>query len=299
MTLQKKTSSVLVPCAAALLGILLANPTAARAQNNNNDEEDTATKLAKAPAVRHRLLLVKKRLELAPSFESTINADFKNTIGGGLKAEYHLSDMLSVGGIGIFGTSLNTGLVNRILETLPDTAPDGDPTPTRQEFEQHLNSMPIHGALYVGVTPWYGKLAAFGKAFVNFDFYFQGGLAFAQLTNACDQAVCNDTMPTGGVGPGGEYIPPDKDPNNDPPLNDGFRAGIYVGGGIHVFVSQWMAVDLTVRDYMFSDNPSGLDFNADLAVSQNDGIEDSRFLNHLFVGVGVSIFLPAKAKRTP
>ncbi len=122
-------------------------------------------------------------LELTPAFEANVNADYKYTLSGGLRAEYHLSDMLSVGAIGFYGASINTGLTNRILATLDDDNPDGDPAPTKTEYSQHLNDMPLHGAAYVSLTPWYGKLAAFGAAFVNFDFYFSAGVAFAQLTN--------------------------------------------------------------------------------------------------------------------
>ena len=285
--------------ATVFAGFLCGDASVALAQKEVEAEENTATKLARAPAVRHRLLLVKGRIELSPTFESTMNADYKHTIGGGLKAEYHLTDTLSVGGIGVFGTNINTGLVDRIIDTLPDNVADPlDPTPTKKEFEQHLNSMPVHGAAYVALTPWYGKLAAFGNAFVNFDFYFQGGLAFASLTSNCDTDVCYDENPLGGLNPDGSILPPDNDPNNDYSLNDGLRLGLYLGGGIHVFLNEWIALDLTVRDYLFADNPSGLDFNADLAVSDEPDFDDGRFLNHLFIGVGVSIFLPPKAVRT-
>jgi hypothetical protein len=84
-------------------------------------------------------------------------------------------------------------------------------------------------------------------------------------------------------------------PNNDPPLNNGSRIGLYLGGGIHVFLNDFLALDMTVRDYAFSDNPSGADFNADLFVSE----ADSRFLHHLFFGVGISVMLPTTVKRTP
>jgi hypothetical protein len=171
----------------------------------------------------------------------------------------------------------------------------GDPTPSRPQFEEHLNEIPLHGAAYVSLTPWYGKLAAFGSLFVNFDFYFQGGLAFASLKNEC----CSSAFGPTDMNPGGNLesdppIFPDDNPNNDPAINDGTRMGLYLGGGIHVFVSNWIALDLTIRDYMFSDNPSGLDFNADLAVTD----DDNRFLNHLFLGAGASFFLPPRVKRT-
>ncbi len=284
--LGNKASRVLPLLAGvAIAAGALAVPATARAERKNP--------LTDAPAVRHRLLLVNKRFELTPAFESTINADYKHTISGGAKLEYHLSDMWSFGAVGFFGKSINTGLVKRIIDTLPPSADpnDPDPTPTKTEYEDHLNEMPVHGAAYVTWTPWYGKLAAFGKAFVNFDFYFSGGLAFAQLTNNCDNSVCYDTHP--GEVQGDEL--PDNDPNDDPPLNDGTRLGLYLGGGIHVFLNNFIALDLTVRDYIFSDNPSGLDFTADLAVKD----DDPRFLSHLFMGIGVSVFFPTKAKRTP
>lgn len=279
--------ALFVTASVVLIGMLGGE---ARAQE---EEEASTSSLEEQPAVRHRLLLVKGRFELAPAFESTINADYKHTLAGGLKAEYHLTDMLSFGAVGFFGTSFNTGLVTRILDTLPETVEAGDPTPTKTQLSQHLNKMPIHGAAYVSLTPWYGKLAAFGKAFVNFDFYFQAGVAFAQLTSECAIDVCTDLNP--GVNDPANEVFPDDNPNNDPPLNDGTKVGLYLGGGIHVFVTNWLALDLTVRDYAFSDNPSGLDFDADLAVTDTD----SRFLNHLFMGVGLSVFLPTRPDRTP
>lgn len=280
-----KTSSKLVATALGL-GALCLSSTALAEQQNKLDEQ---------PAVRHRLLLVAKRLEATPMFESTINADFRHFIGAGLKLEYHFNDMLSFGAIGVYATALDTKLTKRISDTLETDVDDATREPSYEQFQQRLNEMPLHGAVYVSLTPWYGKLAAFGKAFVNFDFYFQGGFGFATLKSNCDDSICNDTHP--GVDTDttmtGESDP-DDDPNDDPPLNDGFRPGLYLGGGIHVFVADFVAIDLSIRDYAFKDNPSGADFNADLFV----GDDDSRFLHHLFVGVGVSILLPFEAKRT-
>jgi outer membrane beta-barrel protein len=270
------------PVCAALLASLLAAPLA---------QADRKNPLEGQPAVRHRLLLVKQRFEFAPAFESSVNADFQHTFSGGLKLEYHLSDMFSIGAVGFYGKGFNTKLNSRIVDDLPESTDDGDPTPTHDEWVEHLNEIQAHGAGYVTVTPWYGKLAAFGKFFVNFDFYFSGGVAFAKLKNDCCTFE-TDPAPGGDLGNG---ILPDNDPNDDPAINDGTRIGAYLGGGIHLFLSNWMALDLTVRSYLFSDNPSGLDFNADLAVTD----DDNRFLNHLFMGVGLSFFLPADVERTP
>jgi outer membrane beta-barrel protein len=275
----------------------------------------TRDRLKKEPAVRHRLLLVKGRFEVQPLFESTINADFRHIIGGGLKLEYHLSDMLSFGGIGVFGTAINTALVGKIVKTLETEGncmdpQDGTPVdcdatrePSKEEYLQHLNKMPLHGAIYVSLTPWYGKLAAFSTAFVNFDFYFQAGVSFAQLTSKCDDNICDDMKP--GLSDDSDPSNPvlaDDNPNNDPPLNNGTKIGLYLAGGLHVFMNDFVALDLSVRDYAFSDNPSGADYNADLYVCGANGPadckSDNRFLQHLFVGVGVSVMFPMTAKRT-
>ncbi len=279
-----KHSLSLLAVGAALVG----TAATAHADRRTND-------LAKDVAVRHRRLLVKNRFEVAPLFESTINADFRHIVGGGLKLEYHLSDMLSIGAIGVASTAINTKLMDRINDTL-EPNPMNPREPSLEELKQHLNDMPLHGAAYVSLTPWYGKLAAFSQAYVAFDFYFQAGLSFASLKNNCDTStICTDMHP-GESTPGamGETIPPDGNPNNDPPLNSGGRLGLYLGFGIHVFMNDFLALDLTVRDYAFDDNPSGADFNANLAVTD----DDSRFLHHLFVGVGMSIMFPTKVKRT-
>jgi outer membrane beta-barrel protein len=243
------------------------------------------------PAVRHRMLLVKNRFEITPSFEASVNSDYRHTVSGGVKLEYHLSDMFSIGALGMFGTSFNTGLSDRVINTLPDQPTAGDPTPSSTQFAEHLNDMPVHGAGYLTITPWYGKLAAFGSMFLNFDFYFSGGMAFAQLKNSC----CSFTVDPYPAGNPAMNVFADGDPNDDPALNDGSRIGLYLGGGIHVFLGHAVALDLTVRNYAFSDNPSGLDFDADLIVAD----KDARFLNHLFMGAGVSVFFPFSVKRTP
>jgi outer membrane beta-barrel protein len=292
-----KTPSVLAVVAVfAASGAVSAPARADRRQNS----------LAADVAVRHRRLLVKNRFEFAPLFESTINADFRHVLGGGAKLEYHLGDMLSVGVIGVASTSLDTKLVDKIVPTLmTQQVKQGMVAqgmnirePSQDEFLDRLNTMPFHGAVYASLTPWYGKLAAFGQAYVAFDFYFQAGIAFAQLKSDCPAAICSDPSP-GKSRPDprnpDDTINADLNPNNDPPLNSGGRVGLYLGGGIHVFLNDFLALDLTVRDYAFTDNPSGADFNADLFVST----DDNRFLHHLFFGAGISVMLPTAVKRTP
>jgi len=287
---------------AALIGATLVQSSVARADEGSKRRLNN---LHNDVAVRHRRLLVANRFEFAPLFESTINPDFQHILGAGAKLEYHLGDMLSLGVVGLVSAGpmqFNTKLTDRIVPTLETSSDDMTREPSQSEFNAHLNKMPVHGAAYISITPWYGKLAAFSAAYVAFDFYFQAGVSYAQLTSDCPSSICDDPSP--GMprpGPGGETIPADNNPNNDPPLNSGTRIGLYLGGGVHVFLSDFLALDLTIRDYAFSDNPSGADYNADLFVGHNEttGDDDNRFLHHLFFGAGISIMIPFTVKRTP
>jgi outer membrane beta-barrel protein len=292
-----KTNTLLAACLGLTALVATAHDAGAEGRRYND--------LRKDKAVRHRRLLVKNRFELAPLFESTMNADFRHIIGGGVKIEYHLSDMWSIGAVGVASTAINTKLVDRISPTLPQADTGTSPEPTQAQFLDRLNTMPFHGAAYISLTPWYGKLAAFSQAYVAFDFYFQVGVAFAQLKSNCDASVCTDDTQGKGMPVqtmDGTVLVPDNNPKNDTPLNSGTRAGLYLGGGIHVFLNDFLALDLTVRDYAFSDNPSGADFNADGFVGKNsnpDIGDDNRFINHLFFGAGLSIMFPTTVVRTP
>jgi outer membrane beta-barrel protein len=244
-----------------------------------------------APAVRHKIELRDKRFELVPSFELSVAHDYKNVYSPGLRAEFHLTDSLSFGGSVMFGVPVDSGLTKQINDSLPDTdaSPNQlDPVPTKNEFKTHLNEMTWHGGAHVTLTPWFGKLALFSKAYLNFDIYFRGGLGFAQLSNDWDGAAGRQDEPC----PPSQMPPCFIEPNNDGPQNDGFRAGLLIGGGLHIFINNWMAADIGFHDYLFKDNPSGLDFDGDRDVDD----DDSRFLSHLFFGVGISMYLPARAK---
>jgi outer membrane beta-barrel protein len=264
------------------LALALLVPAAAGARDNP---------LAGQPAVRNKVEYRDLRFELTPTFEGTIKADFRHTLSVGIKAEYHLTDYLSVGGMVFYGFSPNTGLFNQIKATLPTTQPTDDPTPSQDDAEQHANRIPLHGGAGLTFTPWFGKLSIFGKVFIDYDIYISGGFGFAKTENdypgsdtetTCE-VRCDDANPARRRS---------TDPRNDGPHNAGFSPGFQAGAGMHFFFNRFMALDLSVRNYVFADNPSGFDFDADLDV---DG-DDRRFLSHLFVGVGISFYLPPGAK---
>src|SRR5262245_16534595 len=118
---------------------LLAVGSAAQARNSPLDGQ---------PAVRHKMELRTGRFELTPMADMSVAADYRATYSAGIKAEWHMTDMLSFGGMIFFGASANTGLSNQVKDSLPETATPGDPTPTKLQFSEHVNDTPMHGSLH-------------------------------------------------------------------------------------------------------------------------------------------------------
>ncbi|MFH0900831.1 MAG: hypothetical protein V2A73_09405 [Pseudomonadota bacterium] len=255
-------------------------------------QAERTSQLQGQPGIRHKQLMRFHRFELAPTMEMTVAAEYKHTLALGVKAEYHLTDSLAFGVMLFPGFAFDTGLGSKIRTALVgESGEDVDPTPSQSQYDTHLNTIPLHGAVHATVTPWIGKMALFGKAYLNFDVYFQGGLAFAQTENSWKGAPGVDEDEKSIFCPNAKAEEKCfKDPRNDNPQNDGFNPGLLLGGGIHTYVGRWLAVDLSFRDYMFSDNPSGLDYDANRKVDKGD----RRFLNHFFFGIGVSILLPTR-----
>lgn len=272
--------SIRIPTVALALGIIYGGTAAAKPRP-----------LSEQPAVRHKFELRDLRLEVVPTFEASVAAEFKNTLSGGLKIEYHLTDALSIGVMGFFGTDINTGLLDQVVDSLPTSMPVNDPTPTQAQALEHANTMPIHGGAGLTFTPWFGKLGLFGRAFLSYDIYVSGGFGFAMTKNKFDgdddtpvcDSNCQDPDPMRRL---------NNDPRNDGPHNEGFNPGIQFGGGFHLYLSNFAALDIYLRDYMFTDNPSGFDVNFDKQVDN----DDRRFMSHLFVGVGLSFFIPPKPR---
>jgi hypothetical protein len=241
------------------------------------------------PAVRRRQELRKGRLELGLASETSVAAQYKHTVGVGPRLEYHLSDMLSVGAVAIYGLLfIDTNTTEEIRDSL--TLPPGsqaldpdDPTPSPKKFDEHLNTIPLHGAAYIALTPVSGKMSLLGTWTVNYDIYGNLGYAFAQTKSTFK---------------GKSALEPEEAfplAWNDNPENAGFRSGLGMGLGLHVYIDQALALDFALRNYLFSDNPSGLDTNGDFIVTE----DDRRFQSHWFFGLGVSGYLPSMAAISP
>jgi outer membrane beta-barrel protein len=244
-----------------LLGLLVALavmvvPLAAQAQRKSP--------LADAPAVRKRFELRDVRLELGVGFGTTINQDYFHTAFFNLKAAFHITDWLAIGGFADIGVAnFATTLQDNLINALP---PDRNGTPAPPAFEptksEALASMQkikgIYG-LQLEFTPFTGKYSLFGKLFANYDFYVfgGGGLISVQPNDASNLQACGAPPPATSNGPFSCAV-------------SGSKFGGTFGVGFHSYFNHWMALNVELRDMLAQLDPSGRDTNVDLHADQND-----------------------------
>lgn len=233
------------------------------------------------PAVRRRLELRKNRFEISPGFMFSFNQDFRQFLGGSLTLQYHITDWLGIAIQGAYGINYDTGLAQRIAQRLPSSANTLQPS----QFRDHLADIRYVFSGFVTITPFSGRLAFFNAGSIRYDFYALAGVGALILTNNWDpNASGNDNTPNCDGG----------DPNRCNPNNDGLALGLMVGGGAHLFFTQWFGLNFEIRDYIAATNPGGLDVNGDPA-RQITGA-DRTFNNNLFITAGLSFIVPPRAK---
>jgi outer membrane beta-barrel protein len=258
---------------------LLAVPAAAQKQNP----------LEGQPAVRKRFMLRESRFELTPQVGFTMNRDFYHTMLGGLKAEYHFNDYFSLAVGGSFGAvNMRTGLADNIVNQLPDTY-NGDAAhqlvPSKDMATKPMLKINYMVTADLKATPFFGKMALFGKLFFNYDFYGFGGFGGVGMKDDCGTNECV-------LGDGTDFSNPSK----------GFKPGGTFGVGFHMFFNNWVALNVELRDTVIRDNTAGR------AITWNPSVVDGTLTppktnasdlawDHILTTfVGVSFYLPSNAE---
>jgi outer membrane beta-barrel protein len=251
----------------ALLVALLvtALPLAAQAQRRSP--------LADAPAIRKRLELRQTRFEIGAGFGSTIGQDFYHTMMVSAKLGFHITDWLSLSGVGGFAVSnLATGFQERVVETLPGMPNAGLPRePTSGAAQASMDKIKMMGAAQLEFTPFTGKYSMFGKIFAHYDFYFFGGvgaLSFEPTNTAALAGCAPRCVEVSGWKPGGN-----------------------VGVGLHTFFNQFVALNVELRDIIAQTNYSGRDVNGDDRADTADLTWASTYM----FAANIVLFLPSVA----
>ncbi|MFT7622060.1 MAG: outer membrane beta-barrel protein [Myxococcota bacterium] len=203
------------------------------------------TDLTKSPPIRSVKPLRDGRHHITPTVGFTFNDAYKRNLSAGLSYRYYFNNWFGLG-VDVMGTylALDTGLTTQVDAKLSAPGVSGRPSTANLSVLAHV------GATFV---PLYGKMMLVGKVPVSYDVHFIVGAGYAGYAGE------------GDITSGGSFSP-------------------VVGIGTRWFFSEWIALQVDVRDYIVVDMPIAAPAN----VLDPPGSVEQNFM----VTVGVSFFFP-------
>jgi outer membrane beta-barrel protein len=293
------------------------------------------------PVVVDRLELRKYRFQIVPAIGISLSQPFVHKGLVGANVRFDFTDWIGIRGSFMYGVidvenkllkALNDGGlpvgINNAGGDITMASGEGpfrptdeldNPSALRQDFQAGLTKLQFQGSLDLAFTPFAGKLGLFSAVFTEYDIYIFGGLGFAnwkrhypnarstsqQLTedyaamnlgiiNSTDPALDNYCENVAGAPNSECLLHPVK-------ADDGFRLGGSFGAGLHLFITDWLAINPEVHDIIVAHNDAGL--NATITDVpprvQNGGNGSDRVARHnVSFNLGFAFYLPPKAKRS-
>jgi len=239
--------------AALALLALAAWPAAARAGNKADAFE------GKIQPISGQLYRKAGRLELTPLGALSLNDAFFTKYFGGLKATWHLSEFLSVGGAFEAGATGHSGSAV--------VCPPNQGCHPASSAQLYQVPGKLHGvaSLEVGWSPVYGKLNVLAETVGHFDLSVLGGvdLVLRDQVLSADQAIRDGLKPAAQRSIGG-----------------------HLGLGARLFLTEAVALRWEVRDLLYV---------VDVPNKAGSGQGAAALQNQLFTELGVSIFFPFQA----
>jgi outer membrane beta-barrel protein len=247
-----RRAPVLLAALAALVLSALPGPAAAQTKAD--------AFAGKIPPVSGQLYRKAGRFELTPSGNLSLNDAFFSKYFGGLKLGFHFTEALSLSAHVAAGMTSKTGSAV-VCPQNSGCVPASD----EMMFQVPGRIRGLAG-IEIGWSPIYGKLNAFAERVGHFDLSILLGAdalshdEVVSITEARSLAAAGD----------------------EPGTTTTF--GGHVGLGARLFLAEWLALRLEVKDYVYS-----------VEVPNNGGKD---LQNQIFTELGLSFFLPLR-NRSP
>jgi len=190
------------------------------------------------------------RLELTPALGLSLNDAFFQKAMFGAKATWHFRDWLSVGG------SFATGLASETDSTQVCPAGQGCRPATAAQLARVPGEVKMMAGGEVGFSPVYAKLNFLAEKVIHFDLSILAGADWISYREVLPGPVGN---PASAVSPG-----------------TASAFGGHVGLGSRVFLAEWGALRLEVKDHAYRVPVGGKD----------------KWEQQLLLELGLSVFLP-------
>jgi outer membrane beta-barrel protein len=208
-------------------------------------------------AVQQLYVMRARRVELNPWWNAaSLNDQFVNHGGPGIALTYYITNVLGI------------GANFRYYEPFNTEKPFNGQVRRAARVAVPLNEYQWGASLDFNYVFAYGKFAGFGDFIFEYDAYVLGGVGALS------------TRPIAVVDPDNrnfEYKP-----------KLAFDAGI----GIRIFFTRWFALNVAVKDYMYSEELENLSIDEVNPSDQSTWLGDKSFTQNVEFQTGLSIFVP-------
>ncbi len=281
------------------------------------------------PVVVRKLELRKLRVGITPFVGMSLSQPFVHKGYAGGKLHFDFTDWIGHKAMfayavinrdsnlpkGINDGGSPPGIPAQTAGTNPSNAPIRDPenrnnpAPLLHDFQAGLTRNDWLASLDVVFTPFSGKLGLFSGIFTEYDLYLFGGLGLANFgkhyknqksttellgnLNTDDPKAANYCKPSDGSGNDINaecFLHPVK-------ADTGIKVGPSFGGGIHIFLADFAAINVDVQDIMSYNNLAGLNSTTTDVPPKVDK-DDNNWNHNVMMSLGVTFYFPPKAKRS-
>jgi len=308
-------SAVLAKCAvAAVTAACLLAPATASARKKGPLEGE--------PSVRNKLQLRRYRVYITPMVAMSLSQPFVHMGYVGGRVGFHFTDWIGLrAGFGYGLIKLKSRLLKDVVDegglpegidtglaapTRPYQNPDetDNPAPLVHDFKAGLTRAEWQSSVDAVFTPFAGKLGLFSAVFTEYDIYIFGGVGIMGWKKHWPNAKSTSELLAlnTNVGDAGYCSPSTSDEANVECLlhpvvaDDGVKVGGSFGGGLHLFITDWVSINLEVQDIVTRNNLTGLNATVEDVPPVIDKKDKNAF--HNVTGqIGATFYIPFKAKR--
>jgi outer membrane beta-barrel protein len=284
------------------------------------------------PIVRSKLQLRKFRFQLTPYVGMSLSQPFVHMGYVGARAGFHFADWIGArAGFGYGVVNVDSSLLRAInggglpVGVAPGAVDNSvsngrpcmgnapcrpvaealNPAPLLHDFQAGLTRAQWQASVDAVFTPFSGKLGLFSAAFTNYDIYLFGGLGLVGWNkhnpDANSTAELLDLEDSDPESP--NYCTPAGGGQNNECLlhpvaaDEGVKLGVSFGGGVNLFASNFVSINLEVQDIVTSNNLAGLNTTVTDIPPRVDR-DDKDIFHNVTLQIGATFYIPFKAKRS-
>jgi len=225
----------------------------AKSEAENESKAARATLADKIPPVSGNLFFKKGRFEIAPTVGLSLGDAFFQKYAFGLNLSYHVLESVSIGINGVYMLSTPGGSV-----TVCNDA--GCAGPKMEQLTRVPGNVSLLAGLDIAWSPFYGKINVMAEKVLHFDTSIFIGADVIQVAAFDKSSGVNKATFTGGG---------------------------HIGLGERIVFTDWIALRIELRDYMYG---------ATVNLADASGNPQTQFQNQLMFELGLSFFVGSGSK---